>query len=142
MSNDLFGIIMGLPLQTIIMDIIIQSLGFNAGESLENFIREKVGTLKADNIVRANVTLYKGPSNNPDSDYCEIRLEVPGNDPFVKKHSIHFETSVSECVEILNQKIQQAKDKRSWHSNEDAIQDALIAGEEDDTDVELEDVVK
>ena len=123
------------------MDIIIQSLGFNAGESLENFIREKVSTLKADNIVRANVTLYKGPSNNPDSDYCEIRLEVPGNDPFVKKHSSYFETSVSECVEVLSHKLQQSKDKHG-KLNKDEIQDALMAGEEDDSDVELEDVVK
>jgi ribosome-associated translation inhibitor RaiA len=124
------------------MDIIIQSLGFNAGSSLEKFIEEKVSTLKSDKIVRANVTLYKGPSSNPDSDYCEIRLEVPGNDHFVKKHSSHFETSVSECVDVLAHKIKQAKDKHSIKADEDAIQDALIAGEEDDTDVELEDVVK
>jgi len=125
------------------MDIIIQSLGFNAGSSLEAFIENKVGTLKSDQIVRANVTLFKGPANNEDSDYCEIRLEVPGNDLFVKKHSAHFETSVSECVEILSQKIQKAKDKHlhDLKGNGTIIQDALMEGEESD-DVELEDVVK
>lgn len=126
------------------MDIIIQSLGFTAGETLESFIREKVNTLKSDNIVRANVTLYKGPSGNPESDYCEIRLEVPGNDLFVKKHSEYFETSVSECVEVLSLQVKKNKDKNVNARKADAniIQDELLRGEEDDDDVELEDVVK
>ncbi len=93
------------------MDIIIQSLGFNAGESLETFIKEKVKTLKSDTIVRANVTLLLGPSSSPENNYCEIRLEVPGNDHFVKKQSQYFETSVSECVDVLTQMIKKTRDK-------------------------------
>lgn len=126
------------------MDIIIQSLGFNAGESLENFIREKVNTLKSDNIVRANVTLYKGPSGNPESDYCEIRLEVPGNDLFVKKNSQYFESSINECVEVLSLQINKNKDKYSYARKADKtiIEDELRKGEDDDEDVDLEDAVK
>ena len=124
------------------MDIIIQSLGFKAGDSLESFIKEKVGHLKADNIVRANVTLYKGPVANPDADYCEIRLEVPGNDHFVKKHSAHFEVAVSECVEVLSQMINKSKDRMAnRQADAEIIQDTL-ADETDDTDVELEDAVR
>lgn len=95
------------------MDIIIQSLGFKSSEALENFVNEKIRAIKGDNIIRANVTLYKGPSSNPESDYCEIRLEVPGNDHFVKKHSQYFETSVAECADILNQMIRKAKTKNN-----------------------------
>ena len=126
------------------MDIIIQSLGFTTGESLENFIREKVNTLKSSDIVRATVTLYKGPSGNPESDYCEIRLEVPGNDLFVKKHSEYFETSVNECVDILALQIKKNKEKyvKTRKADANVIQDELISGEEDDEDIELEDVVK
>ena len=125
------------------MDIIIQSLGFKAGDSLEEFIREKVNGLKADDIVRANVTLYKGPAGNPESDYCEIRLEVPGNDHFVKKHSQYFETSVSSCVEVLTQMLQKDKHKHvdARQAEAIAIQDALLESD-DDGEVELEDVVK
>ena len=44
------------------MDIIIQSLGFKAGEELETYIHEKLGKLSPnDHIVRANVTLFLGP---------------------------------------------------------------------------------
>src|SRR6476620_12738073 len=93
------------------MDIIIQSLGFKAGENLENFTREKINSLKHDKILRANVTLFKGPDSNPENNYCEIRLEVPGNDPFVKKNGAYFETAISECVDVLNETLSRNKDK-------------------------------
>jgi len=126
------------------MDIIIQSLGFKTGDTLEGFINEKVGALKSDTIVRANVTLFKGPDNNPENNYCEIRLEVPGNDHFVKKHSAHFETAVSECVDILTQKINKSKDKNTDRLQADAatVQDLINESEVNEDDMELEDVVK
>lgn len=41
------------------MDVIIQSLGFKAGEGLEGYVREKLNKLTPnDQIVRANVTLF------------------------------------------------------------------------------------
>ncbi len=126
------------------MDIIIQSLGFTAGNSLESFIREKINTLKSDDIVRANVTLFKGPASSPENDYCEIRLEVPGNDHFVKKQSQYFETSVSECVDVLTQMIKKTKNKQKEGRKAEAavIQDALLESNDSNDDVELEDVVK
>ncbi|HTD94971.1 MAG TPA: HPF/RaiA family ribosome-associated protein [Chitinophagaceae bacterium] len=126
------------------MDIIIQSLGFKASDTLESFIRGKMNDLKSDGIVRANVTLYKGPSGNPESDYCEIRLEVPGNDLFVKKHNERFETAVGDCVEVLTQMIDKSKEKkvRERQAESEKIEDALLEGEGDDREVELEDVVK
>jgi len=125
------------------MDIIIQSLGFRAGEKLEDFVREKVTTLKGDRIVRANVTLFKGAGSEPENDYCEIRLEVPGNDLFVKKNSEYFETSVSECVDVLTLKLKEEKDKRTNRRVDPAVIDE-IARQTDDNDnwVDLEEVVK
>ena len=126
------------------MDIIIQSLGFTAGESLENFIREKLQSLKSDEIVRANVVLYKGPTSNPENDYCEIRLEVPGNDHFVKRNSPYFETAASECIDVLNQSIKKAKDKNESRRQADSIEihNAIIASDDNDKWVDLEEVVK
>jgi putative sigma-54 modulation protein len=126
------------------MDIIIQSLGFTAGETLEGFIREKLSSLKTDNIVRANVTLYLGPNSNPENNYCEIRLEVPGKDHFVKKQGEYFETAVSECVDVLTQKIKKTKEKDTTRRQAEviAIQDAALAANDEETEPELEDVVK
>lgn len=126
------------------MDIIIQHLGFQKSESLDNFIREKVNALKSDAIIRANVALYIASVGNPENQVCEIRLEIPGNDLFVKKGAVHFETSVTECVDILQTQLRKNRDKNidRRHANEDTIQDELTAGEDDDQETELEDVVK
>ena len=95
------------------MDIIIQSLGFKAGEELESYIREKLGKLNpSDHIVRANVTLFLGPDRATPNTYCEIRLEVPGNDHFVKESSPEFEQSVDAAVEVLQGMIRKAKEKQ------------------------------
>ncbi|MBG9374773.1 HPF/RaiA family ribosome-associated protein [Panacibacter sp. DH6] len=126
------------------MDIIIQHLGFTASETLDAFIREKVNALKSDKIVRANVTLYFASEGNPDNQVCEIRLEVPGNDYFVKKGNAHFETAVSECVDILQNKLKKQRDINisQRHADEGLIQDELLANQNDDEETELEDVVK
>ena len=104
------------------MDIIIQSLGFKASEDLDNFVREKLEKFDKElNIIRANVTLYSGSQSNPNSSYCEIRLEVPGYDFFVKKNSDSFEKAIVDTVNTLQQNIHKAKEKqkskllRSFH---------------------------
>lgn len=95
------------------MDIIIQSLGFKASDHLEGYIREKLGKLNpSEHIVRANVVLFQGPSRNVPNDYCEIRLEVPGNDHFVKEHSPEFEQSVDSAVNKLQSILRKNKEKQ------------------------------
>ncbi len=111
------------------MDIIIQSLGFKASDSLEALVHEKLAKLTPnDNIVRANVTLYKAHDSIPQNNYCEIRLEVPGNDHFVKKSSEQFEQSVVEVVDTLQKMLHKAKDKQSSrkHDNSIAIEDSFL----------------
>jgi putative sigma-54 modulation protein len=95
------------------MDVIIQSLGFKAGDQLEGFVQEKLSKLNnmSDTIVRANVTLFKGSDANPENNYCEIRLEVPGNDHFVKKNSERFEMAVVDAVDTLQNMLRKSKEK-------------------------------
>jgi len=100
------------------MDVIIQSLGFKASDDLENYIHEKLGKLKpSDHIIRANVVLFQGPDRATPNDYCEIRLEVPGPDLFVKEHAAYFEQAVDEAVNKLQTMIRKKKEKEvdRWH---------------------------
>lgn len=101
------------------MDVIIQSLGFKAGESLESFVREKLMKLTpGDDIIRANVTLYFGADKNTPETFCEIRLEVPGNDLFVKESARDdFEQAVETTVNKLQSILRKAKEKQvdQWH---------------------------
>jgi ribosome-associated translation inhibitor RaiA len=126
------------------MDIIIQHLGFQTSESLDSFIREKVSALKSDVIVRANVTLYLASAGNAENQVCEIQLEIPGNDLFVKKGAVHFEVSITECVDVLQAQLKKLKGKNAnrRHADENKIQDELITGEDDEIESDLEDVVK
>ncbi|HRN79704.1 MAG TPA: HPF/RaiA family ribosome-associated protein [Ferruginibacter sp.] len=94
------------------MDVIIQSLGFQAGESLEAFIKEKVSQLKSDNIIRANVRLSFTQDKSDENKCCEIVLEVPGNDMFVKRVTAHFESAANACVDVLHLNLKKEKEKR------------------------------
>jgi putative sigma-54 modulation protein len=100
------------------MDIIIQSLGFKAGEELEGYVEEKLGKLNpSDHIVRANVVLFLGPDRATPNTYCEIRLEVPGNDLFIKESSADFEQSIDSAVNKLQGMLRKQKEKQvdQWH---------------------------
>ena len=96
------------------MDVIIQSLGFKAGEGLESYIREKLSKLTPnENIVRANVTMYVGADKNTPDTWCEIRLEVPGNDLFVKESAKDdFEQAVDTTINKLQGILRKAKEKQ------------------------------
>ena len=95
------------------MDIIIQSLGFRSGQGLKAFIREKLEKFTREmNIIRANVTLYPGSHPGPNGSYCEIRLEVPGNDLFVKRNSDSFEKAIVDTINTLHNNIHRAKEKQ------------------------------
>ena len=94
------------------MDVIIQSLGFKHSENLEMYINEKLEKLSpADRIIRANVTLFQGPDRATPNDYCEILLEVPGPDLFVKEQSEHFEQAIDECINKLQGILRKNKEK-------------------------------
>ena len=94
------------------MDIIIQSLGFKASDALEAYIKEKLEKLTpSDRIIRANVILFLGPDRATANNYCEIRLEVPGNDLFVKESDPEFEQAVDEAVNKLQSMWRKARDK-------------------------------
>ena len=96
------------------MDIIIQSLGFKAGEDLEAYVKEKLSKLNPnDHIVRANVVLFLGPDKASRNTYCEIRLEVPGNDHFIKESDTDMYQAVDMAVNKLQQIVRKARDKQS-----------------------------
>lgn len=96
------------------MNVIIQSLGFKAGQELESYVNEKVSKLdaKSDKIIRASVTLFLGPDSQPDNKHCEIRLEMTGNDPFVKKNAETWELAIVEAVNVLEGQLQKLKEKQ------------------------------
>jgi putative sigma-54 modulation protein len=96
------------------MHVIIESPGFKASEALQSLIQEKLDHLEpmAHGVVRADVTLYSGPASDPEAAHCEIRLEVPGNDLFVKKAGADFEQAVHDATQTLHKQLRKAKETR------------------------------
>lgn len=89
----------------------IQTLHFKASEALNKYIEEKIEKLfrMSDDIIRADVTLYEGASGNPENQWCEIQLSVPGENHFVKKNSNHYEKSILDAVTALQKIIRRNK---------------------------------
>jgi putative sigma-54 modulation protein len=94
------------------MNVIIQSLGFKAGSELEDYVRSKIERIKPnEGITGANVVLFMGPNRATPNDYCEIRLEVPGNDLFVKESAMEFEQAVDSAVNKLENMLRKTREK-------------------------------
>ncbi|MCE3282425.1 MAG: hypothetical protein K0Q66_1162 [Chitinophagaceae bacterium] len=103
------------------MNIQIQSLGFKAGEELESYVREKLGKLTpSDHITGANVVMFLGPDRATQVHFCEIRLEVPGNDHFVKEGAGDFFQAVDATVNKLQFMLRKAKEKKvdAWQGKD------------------------
>ena len=98
------------------MNVIIQSVGFKASTELETLVNEKLQKLEpiAHGLIRADVTLFQETEATENS-YCEIRLEMPGNDPFVKKHAASFEQSIAQAVDALQTILRKNKEKITDH---------------------------
>ena len=96
------------------MDIIIQALGFTASEQLKELVTEQINKLDklTHDAIRADVTFYIGSESNPENNYCEIKLEVPGNDPFVKKNGETFEIALADAVDTMQTQLRKNKEKQ------------------------------
>jgi ribosome hibernation promoting factor len=93
------------------MKINLQTLKFKAKQELIDFVDEKVGKLARfdDKIISADVILYIDGAAVPANKTCDIRLIVPGNDDFVKKHADSFEEAIQNCVDALQKILQRKK---------------------------------
>jgi ribosomal subunit interface protein len=94
------------------MEIRIQSLKFDADQKLLTYIEKKVAKLSKffDGIVGAEVFLSLLP--DVDNKHVKIRLEIPGNDVVVDRHSKKFEKAVRDCVDVLKEQLKKVKEKR------------------------------
>jgi len=103
------------------MKVNIQSLGFKAGEELETYITQKLEKLTPnDHIVGANVVLFLGPDRATREHFCEIRLEVPGNDPFVKESEGDFYQAADAAINKMQGILRKQKEKQvdAWHGKD------------------------
>jgi len=96
------------------MNVKINSLKFSATSKLEAFVENKVRKLGQyyDDIIGAEVFLKLENTQDLANKIAEIKVDIPGNELFVKKQSKSFEQSTDDAVDALKRQISKAKDKR------------------------------
>ena len=94
------------------MNINIQSVHFKASADLKAHVQDKMRKLFDQNgqIIRAEVTLYEDGSG-PASQFCEIKLIVPGAPFFSKKGAATYEQAVTGTVATILKNMRRRKKK-------------------------------
>ena len=95
------------------MNIKINSVKFVANKKLEDFVNVKVKKLIQfyEDIIFVDVYLKLENTQDLNNKITEIKLEIPGNDLFVKKQSNSFEKSTDNAVNALKRQITKHKEK-------------------------------
>lgn len=91
----------------------IQSLGFDASQTLLNLVEkrlEKIGQI-SDRILEGKVILKVDKSDTRENKLCEIRLVIPGNDLFAKKTAETFELALDHVIHALEKQVHDWKTK-------------------------------
>lgn len=96
------------------MKVKIQTVHFDADSRLEEFIHERVDKLinRYKTVIHADVVLRLQKSESQDNKVAEIKLEIPGNNLFVKKQSKSFEDAADSAIDVLHRQLEKIKDKR------------------------------
>lgn len=93
------------------MNLIYETIHFKGSQDLESFVQQKMNRIFhiSTDIVHARVTLSEDGSGNLENQVCEIRLEVPGNDIFVKKRATTYEHAFRLAVEAARKILRRRK---------------------------------
>ena len=95
------------------MSIQIHSIHFDADKKLIDLITKKVEKLNHffDAIIGSEVFLKIDKASTAENKVVEIKLNVPGNDMFVKRQCQSFEEAAEECAEALRNQLKKRKEK-------------------------------
>ncbi len=95
------------------MDIRIQSIRFDASESLEAFIQKKVSKLEQfyDGILTAEVVLKVVKPEVSMNKHASVSLKVKNGDLFAEKTADTFEEAIDICAEALSKQLVKHKEK-------------------------------
>jgi len=98
------------------MNVMIQTVRFDADEKLVNYINQKLQKLKVfhDRIVKVDVFLkLDNVVHNIKDKIAEIRVHVPRHDFFAKTTSKSFEESFDSAFDSLLIQIKKKKEKQA-----------------------------
>lgn len=95
------------------MKVKIQSIHFDADRKLLNFIDEKVARLTShyEGVIAGDVFLRLDKAADSENKITEIKLQIPGNDLFVRKQCKTFEEATDTAVSALRSQLMRHKER-------------------------------
>lgn len=95
------------------MNIVINSVRFEASEQLKSFIGKKLDKLDRffDGVIKAEVFLKVVKPESAQNKHVEIILRVPNNDIFVEKVADTFEEAFDGSFDVLKRQLSKHKEK-------------------------------
>jgi len=95
------------------MKISIQPINCTPRQDLLDLVEEKINKLGhfSDRILESKVVLKVEKSESHDNKVVEVRLVIPGNDLFVKKHCDSFEEGIQKAYDVLQREVKDWKEK-------------------------------
>ena len=95
------------------MEIMIQSIHFDATEKLEAFIHKKVAKLEKsyEDIQKVEVQMKVVKPATAQNKEVSLSVAVPGSTLFVEKVSDTFEEATDLCVDSMRAQLQKFKEK-------------------------------
>ncbi|MBP3317823.1 MAG: ribosome-associated translation inhibitor RaiA [Alistipes sp.] len=95
------------------MNIQIQSVKFDAGQRLLEFIEKKLAKLDrvASDATGIDVVLKLEKNDEQGNKIAVITLRVPGGDIRVEEQARTFEEAIDNAMDILKRQIERRKDK-------------------------------
>ena len=97
------------------MEIKVQTIHFEAGEKLQDYIQKRVSKLNrfCDEIKKAEVSLKVVKPETAMNKEGALRLAVPGNELYAQKVADTFEEGVDQCCDMLTRQLEKYKDKKN-----------------------------
>ncbi|HJC79154.1 MAG TPA: ribosome-associated translation inhibitor RaiA [Candidatus Alistipes merdipullorum] len=93
------------------MNVQIQSVKFDAGKQLIEFIEKKLAKLDrfAENAMEADVILKLDKDNERGNKIAVVTLHIPGGDLRVEEQARTFEEAIDNSLDVMKRQIEKAK---------------------------------
>ena len=99
------------------MEILIQSIRFDATEKLQEFVTKKVEKLEksCEDIQKVEVQLKVEKPATALNKTTSLTVAVPGNTLFVEKTCDTFEEGIDQCLDAMKVQLTKYKEKQRKH---------------------------
>ena len=95
------------------MEIRVQSLKFNADQTLLDFVEKKVSKLEKFDDAITDVEVVMSLLEKPENKNVKLQSDVPGGSQVIERNAKTFEEAVNECVDVMKEELTRNKERKA-----------------------------